>query len=718
MELNDAFAPLGTESLPPRQTVSWHPIMPVPPDAPKVTVDVLTGVVPRTYYTDGYAFTKAWAYRDASDHVLGYIVRLDRPANGQPAAKVILPITFGEEPAGRREFRCKGFPEPRPLYGLNILAGRPDAPVLVLEGEKTAKAAMDRFPGHVCITSPGGSKAARKADWRAVRGRRVTIVPDNDEPGLAYAADVADLAHRAGAASVAIVALPAGLPVGWDVADDLPEGVTWANIEASVATAASVAAPRPDSPLPLFPPLAPAKAYPVEALGPLAAAAKAIASKVQVPDAMAGQAVLAAASLACQAHADVMLPYGQSRPVSLYFVTVAGSGERKSTADNEALWPVYRREKTLREIHTEEMKTWRIAFAAWSAEKKKIEGNGKIDHSERRERLGNLGEEPAKPLAPFLVTGDMTPDGLTKNWPDAHAALGVFTAEGGVFTGSHGMNDDNKLRTAAMLSELWDGKPVKRIRAGDGISILPGRRLAMHVMVQPDAAGAFLSDPTLRDQGLLSRALVSAPASLAGTRFYRDATPDEDSAIRTYGARMLSILEATPALADGTRNELEPRDLLLTAEAAERWKAFFDHVERQLGTSEEFRAIQDVGAKAAEQAARIAGVLALYENLAATEIGLHPMKCAIKLTDFYVGEALRMHSAGRTDPKLRLAQRLLDWLQGLGGEPIPFRDVVRLGPNPLRTKDVAEAAMTILISHGWVVETSRRPRTVQLVSEV
>jgi hypothetical protein len=73
----------------------------------------------------------------------------------------------------------------------------------------------------------------------------------------------------------------------------------------------------------------------------------------------------------------------------------------------------------------------------------------------------------------------------------SHAALGVFTAEGGMFTAGHGMNDDNRLKTAAMLSELWDGKPIKRVRALDGVTILPGRRLALHVMIQPDAAAGF-----------------------------------------------------------------------------------------------------------------------------------------------------------------------------------------------------------------------------------
>ena len=103
-----------------------------------------------------------------------------------------------------------------------------------------------------------------------------------------------------------------------------------------------------------------------------------------------------------------------------------------------------------------------------------------------------------------------------------HPSLGIFTAEGATFTGGHGMTADNKKRTAATFSEAWDGKPLKRLRAGDGLSILPGRRLALHMMVQPGVAADFLSDEVLRDQGLHSRILVAASPALAGTRLYCD----------------------------------------------------------------------------------------------------------------------------------------------------------------------------------------------------
>ncbi len=468
-----------------------------------------------------------------------------------------------------------------------------------------------------------------------------------------------------------------------------------------------------DGPLPLFPDLPPAEPYPLASLGPvLGNAAAAIARKVQVPE--AAQAVLAAASLAAQALADVTMPYGQTRPLSLFFVTVAASGDRKSTCDNEALWPVAKREKALREEHGEAMKVWRIEHGAWTAERKKIEGNGRLDFPARKNVLGSLGSEPAKPLAPFLHTGDLTVEGLAKVWPDAHPALGIFTAEAGIFIGGHGMNDDNRLKTAGMLSELWGGEPIKRLRALDGVTILPGRRLAMHLMVQPDAAAGFLGNAVLRDQGLLSRVLVAAPQSLAGARFHREVEPADDAAIRAYRARMLALLEAPLPLADG-RNELAPRALTIQPDATALLTAFADRIEGQCGSADGLKPIGDFAAKAAEHAARMAGVLTIVGDAHSSTIGREAMASAIRLADWYVAETSRLHQAGRRDPKLVTANTLLEWLRGQGGRPIRFReDVLQAGPSALRTKAAAEAALVTLADHGWVEEVSKRPRVFRL----
>lgn len=707
MDTNTMFRPLADDELQNSRAATpagaWTAIVPVPADAPQLTNGVLS-----RWAEPGYSVTTGWRYLDANGDFLGCVVRYDGPGD-----KIIAPITFCTGPNGARKWRKKSWTSPRPLYGLDRLAASPDAPVIVTEGEKAADAAEKLFPGYVAVTSPGGSNAAGNADWSVLKGRKLTVWPDHDEAGEKYAADVLRLASQAGAA-VAVVSVPASFPHKWDLADQIPEGVTVDKLMEMLEQAE----PAGEGAIPLYPAMPPAEPFPVEALGPvLSRAAAAISSKVQVPTAIAAQSVLAVAALAAQAHADVMLPYGQTRPLSLFFVTVAASGDRKSTADNEALWPVRKREKALKEEFEAEHKEWAISISAYNAEKKKIESDRKMDFDARRRALIDLGPEPQRPLHPFLTAPEPTIEGLIKAWATAPAALGIFSAEGGQFIGGHGMSQDNRLKTAAAYSEIWDGHPIKRIRSLDGVSVLFGRRLSMHLMVQHDAATQFLADPLLRDQGLLSRVLVAAPQSIAGTRLYRDTRPEDEAAIRAYGARILSVLESRWPLAENSRNELEPRVLTMTPEAAAMWRAFYDHIERQCGPGNDLRPIQDFAAKIAEHAARIAGVLTIIDEHHASEISAHAMQSALALADWYVNEALRLQQAARTDPKLVVAQQLLEWLRERRQDVIGFREIVQFGPASARTKSGADEALAVLAAHGWVSEVSARPRKFQIVKE-
>jgi hypothetical protein len=239
----------------------------------------------------------------------------------------------------------------------------------------------------------------------------------------------------------------------------------------------------------------------------------------------------------------------------------------------------------------------------------------------------------------------------------------------------------------------------------------------MHLMVQHEAAAQFLADPLLRDQGLLSRFLVAAPESIAGTRFYRDPQPEDDAAIKAYGARLLSILESPWPLAACTRNELEPRTLTISAEATSAWREFLDFIEGMCGREGGLSIIGDFAAKAAEHSARIAAVLTIVNDIWSTEIAIDTMKPAIAITEWYVGEAMRLARASRTDPRLLQAQQLLDWLRGRDQDVTDFREIMRLGPVPVRTKVEADQAVSILVTHGWLVEISARPRRFRLVRE-
>ena len=160
--------------------------------------------------------------------------------DGQRPSDIEATYTYRDE-AGTPLFEVcrlpgKHFPQRRPgadtwgihgirrvLYRLpEVLAADPSEIVFVCEGEKDT----DRLGslGLTATTNPGGAGKWRPEYSESLRGRRVVILPDNDEPGRAHADQVA--ASLAGlAATVKTVELP-GLPEKGDVSDWLDSGHT------------------------------------------------------------------------------------------------------------------------------------------------------------------------------------------------------------------------------------------------------------------------------------------------------------------------------------------------------------------------------------------------------------------------------------------------------------------------------------------------------------
>ena len=463
----------------------------------------------------------------------------------------------------------------------------------------------------------------------------------------------------------------------------------------------------PEPPHPLMRELMPAEPFPIDAFGDvLRGAAEAIRDRTQAPMAICAQSVLGAATLAVQAHADVELPTGHARPVSGFYVTVAATGERKSACDREALWPIRKREKHLQEQYDGDRDRWQNDHDAWESQRRQIL-NAKTDYPDRAAKnaaLDDLGPAPAAPLIPMLTCTEPTFEGLARLYATGHPSLGVFASEGGQFIGGHGLSEENKLRTATALSALWDGEAIKRVRAGDGATTMPGRRLCLHLMVQPDVASVLLTDRVLADQGLLSRVLVTAPQPTSGTRLWRDPKPESMEALKQYGARLLSIMETPLPLAEGKSNELTPRRVPLSPEAWLGWIAFADHIERQIGPGGDLEPIRGLANKLAEHAARLAAVLALVEDLHVPAVSGEHLAAGIKLAEHYAGEGLRLFQAGRTDPDLLLAQRMLDWLhKRWRGDHVGLSDLYRLGPNAIRDSKTARKVVRILEDHGWAV---------------
>jgi Protein of unknown function (DUF3987) len=462
-----------------------------------------------------------------------------------------------------------------------------------------------------------------------------------------------------------------------------------------------------ESPRPLMRELPPAEPFPVDALGAvLAPAARAIHDRVQAPMAICAQSVLGTAKLVTQAYANVELPIGGKRvkPISSYLITIAESGERKTEADFQASWAIRKYEESLREKHDAAMLSYANDKIAWDKAREEATKKTKGNRAATKLALDNLGPPPMPPLEPMLTSTEPTLEGLVKKFQTHWPSLGIYSSEGGQFIGGHGMNEENKLKTASGLSALWDGEPVRRVRAGDGAAILSGRRLSVHLMVQPEVASILFQDRLLAGQGLHSRLLVSAPESAAGTREPKQERPETAQALEDYGKRLLNILKTPLPLKKGKMNELAPRALQLSMEAVKHWTAFVGHVERQMGPGGALEPIKGLANKLPEHATRLAAVITLVGDLHAIEIDDDRMKAGITLAEYYAGEALRVFEASKANADLMLAQQLLDWLHRQWQEPaISPPDVYQRGPRVIRDKATAKRLVAVLVDHGWLV---------------
>ena len=119
--------------------------------------------------------------------------------------------------------------------------------VLLVEGEKTAKALMDagaNAEGYTPATFRGGSGAAADADYSELEGRSVVVWPDNDEQGRKAMNAAGRAALDAGAnPDITWIEPPSELPEAGDAADMEPAAAI-AALQTAVAWTPPAAAPK------------------------------------------------------------------------------------------------------------------------------------------------------------------------------------------------------------------------------------------------------------------------------------------------------------------------------------------------------------------------------------------------------------------------------------------------------------------------------------------
>ena len=278
-----------------------------------------------------------------------------------------------------------------------------------------------------------------------------------------------------------------------------------------------------------------------------------------------------------------------------------------------------------------------------------------------------------------------------------------MTEEGGALIGGHSMKSENRLATCASLSAMWDGAPLDRWRAADGIASYTGRRFSAHILVQPVAAEGLLSDPMANGQGLLARFLTCKPASRIGTRLRMEKDAEAEVQIDSFADRIRALLSRELPLSEGIRNELAPPVLPLSTEARDVLTAFAREVEKAQAPGGPFEDARAFASKAAEHAARLAAVLTIYADPDAHEVTGETMAGATEIATFYANEAARLADAAVVPDEVKDAEKMRVWLLEKWKEPcISAAIAAQFGP--FKVTDRARKSLQRLQAHGWLIE--------------
>jgi putative DNA primase/helicase len=572
-----------------------------------------------------------------------------------------------------------------PVRGLYFPIGDPRDCICIAEGYATA-ATIHQVTGHaVAVAFDAGNLEPVACSLRA-KYPHITIIlaADNDQatpgnPGLTKATAAA----RTVGGRVAIPEFGPDDPPGTDFNDLARSDAIRAAIanakapddaepqpEAQNATAPHLEGDEWPEPQSLRPGLnlAP-KPYPLDALPTcIRDAVTEVRDYSQAPEALVAASGLGVLSVAVQGLVDVRRDDGLTGPIGTWFLVIAESGERKSTADRYFSEPIREYEKDQAEAYRPDVARYHAAKEAWEAKRAGLKDSIKQDTKAGNDTSDTLRQlelvqqdEPTEPRVPRLLYADATPEALAHGlarWPSA----AVISAEAGAVFGAHAMQRESITRNLAQLNGLWDGGEIRVDRRREGGSfVVNGARLTVCLQVQDGALREFFdrAGPLARGIGFLARFLYAHPTSSQGNRPYR-APPQEWPALSALKRRLADLLAMPVPLNE--RGELDPPELTFTPDAKALWIKFYNDVEAELGVGGSLNDVRDVAAKAADNAARLSAQFHVVESGPSGAIGAHHVAAACRIVAWHLNEARRFLGDFALPAPLMNASRLDAWL--------------------------------------------------------
>lgn len=703
-------APLATETC----------IMPAPHEAPEHAFHHPKWGKPSAVYV----------YRDRNGAVLGYICRSETE-NG----KQIAPLTYWQTVQGAG-WRWKGFPEPRPLYGLDKLVAHPNRPVIICEGEKAADAAQQLIPDHVCITSPGGSNAAHKADWSPVKDRKVYIWPDCDEPGWKYADVIAAILSTGN--QVRIITPPADKPAGWDAADALAEGWDRTPVEKLIAeskhytpstdtmdtlTAASALSADENwpEPKPIRHQLLPVEPFPIailpEAFQPWIGD---LAHRLQCPPDIAACAAITMTGAIIGAGCGIRPKRRDDWLVipNLFGAAVARpSVLLKSPTIQESFKPMIRLEiealeeyEKLRAYYEADNEMSKAERDGIRKEMSQLVKKRSIDNDAKemlKHKYANM-EEPEEPTLRRYRTNDSTPEKLSELLNENPRGILVFRDE--LTALISGWEKEGREMERGFYLEAWNGKQSYFCdRIGRGTTYTPNMCVSIFGGIQPDKLLTYLNECRKSNDGMFQRFQMLVYPDEPKNWMLVDNYPDTEAKNHAYDIiKNLSSMDFAAAGAEVKENDSTPF-FRYDADAQELFYEWLTQleVEKLRGTAMEPMLAEHLG-KFRKLMPSLSLIFHLIDVASGKETGpavsLEATERAAAWCEYLESHARRVYGLVESMPIKAATILAARVKKNALGNRFTARDVYRHQWSFLTDKDAAQAACEILVDAAWLRE--------------
>lgn len=363
----------------------------------------------------------------------------------------------------------------------------------------------------------------------------------------------------------------------------------------------------------------------------LDSAVKEAARELQTTPEMAMMCAFGAMATACQGHVDVQLPTGHRVPTSLMLLTIADSGERKTTTQRHFFGAINELNDAAYQAYQAALIEHRVEHHLWNTRKRHLERmySKYAAQGDEAEALTahaaverHIRSEPQPVRSSKFLYEDTTPQALVQMLYENTPNGCLSTSEANSIFSGKALGELDKLNT------MWDGGSVIVDRVSREGFILQNARLTLSLMAQPSVIARFMGKrgDEARGTGFLARFFVVKPRPMAGQR-----SDDQHSGMprrQAFNDRIRERLNLTA---------LDERQVLhFSEQAADMWYEYSQYLEKQMQESGLYYYLKDHASKLLENTSRLAAIVHAFERTSDsnTEIDKQTLEFCWKFAQF------------------------------------------------------------------------------------